>query len=38
VVDQVPIPGPMDANKLVREYKEGVLTIRIPKQAFIQTV
>jgi HSP20 family molecular chaperone IbpA len=31
IVEQVAMPGPYVANKISRDYKDGVLTIRVPK-------
>lgn len=31
IVEQVVMPGPYVANKISREYKDGILTVRVPK-------
>jgi HSP20 family molecular chaperone IbpA len=34
LVEQIPIPGAFDTKKISREYKDGVVTITLPKVSF----
>jgi HSP20 family molecular chaperone IbpA len=34
VTEQLAIPGGFDAKKISREYKDGVVTITVPKTSF----
>lgn len=34
VVEQIPIPGAFDGRKISRDYKDGVVTITVPKTDF----